>query len=229
MSVKKKVSALILCGGKGERLRPLTDLIPKPLVRIRGRPILSYLFDHLKKYEIEDIVIAAGFKAEIIRSFFEENHRDMNVSIVDSGDVDIIERIRRCAESINGDFILLYGDTLANVDLLQLEGFHHSHPLKVSITVWPLKSTFGIFELDKCGNIIAYREKPTLKESINIGYFYMEHEVLSWMQGIPTFVEFLELLTNERRMKGFVHHGVHLTVNTLRELEDAEEAIEKFD
>jgi hypothetical protein len=49
------------------------------------------------------------------------------------------------------------------------------------------------------------------------------------MQGIPTFVEFLELLTNERRMKGFVHHGVHLTVNTLRELEDAEEAIEKFD
>lgn len=223
------MTALILCGGKGERLRPLTDSVPKPLVHIRGRPILSHLLDHLKKYAIDDIVIAAGFKAEAIRLFFKENHLDMKVAIVDSGDVDIVERIKSCAGHINGDFILLYGDTLANVNLEHLREFHLSHSLKATITVWPLKSTFGLFELDGNNHVVTYREKPTLKESINIGFFYMEQEVFSWVKEFSTFVEFLEFLTKERRLKGFVHHGMHLTVNTLRELEDAEEAIEKFD
>lgn len=229
VTLKNKVTALILCGGKGERLRPLTDIVPKPLVQIRGRPLLSHLLDHLKKYAIEDIVIAAGFKAEVIKSFFQENHLDMKVTIVDSGDADIVERIKSCASHINGDFILLYGDTLANVNLEHLREFHFSHSLKATITVWPLKSTFGLFELDESNDVVIYREKPTLKESINIGFFYMEHEVLSWAQEFSTFVEFLEFLTKERRLKGFVHHGMHLTVNTLRELEDAKEAIEKFD
>jgi glucose-1-phosphate cytidylyltransferase len=203
--------------------------MPKPLVQIRGRPILSYLLDHLKKYEVEDIVIAAGFKAEVIKSFFEENHLDMNVSIVDSGDVDIISRIKSCAAHISGDFILLYGDTLANVNLEALQEFHYSHSLKASITVWPLKSTFGLFEMDEYATVVDYREKPTLKEFVNIGFFYMEHEVLSWLQDFPTFVDFLEFLTDSRKMKGFTHSGVHLTVNTLRELMDAEETIQNFD
>lgn len=227
--MKKKVSALILCGGKGERLRPLTDMMPKPLVPLRGRPILSYLLDSLKKYGIEDVVIAAGFKVEAIRAFFKENYRELNVKIVDSGDVDIVERIRRCESQIEDDFILLYGDTLANVDLESLQDFHFSHNLKATITLWPLKSSFGLFELDKDGNVINFREKPTLNQSINIGYFYYEHEVFSWLEGFETYADFLEFLANQRRLKGFVHKGVHLTVNTLRELEEAEQLIEKFD
>ena len=70
---KKKVTALILCGGKGERLRPLTESIPKPLVHLKGRPILSYLLDHIKKFDIDNVIIAAGFQAEKIHQFFKEN------------------------------------------------------------------------------------------------------------------------------------------------------------
>lgn len=228
-TLKKKITALILCGGKGERLRPLTDMLPKPLVLLRGRPILSYLLDHLKKYGIEDVVIAAGFKAEMIHKFFAENYRDLNVKIVDSGDVDIIQRIKSCSSQIDDDFIVLYGDTLANVNLEQLQEFHFSHNLKATITLWPFKSSFGLFELDPDGNVINFREKPTLNQSINIGYFYYEQEILSWLRDFSGYAEFLEFLANQRRLKGFMHHGVHLTVNTLRELEDAEQLIDKFD
>ena len=76
--MKKKVTALILCGGKGERLKPLTDTLPKPLIPIRGSPILCYVLDHLMGYGIEDVVIAAGFKAEMVYKFFEENYGDLS-------------------------------------------------------------------------------------------------------------------------------------------------------
>lgn len=218
-----------MCGGKGERLRPLTEMLPKPLVPVRGRAILSYLLDYLKKYGVEDIVIAAGFKADVIRKFFDENYRDLNVKIVDSGDVDIIQRIKSCASHINDDFIVLYGDTLANVNLERLQEFHFSHSLKATITLWPFKSSFGLFELDQNGDVINFREKPTLNQSINIGYFYYEKEILSWIKDFATYAEFLDFLANQRKLKGFVHHGVHLTVNTLRELEDAEQLIDKFE
>lgn len=226
--MKNDVTALILCGGKGERLRPLTESTPKPLVLLKGRPILSYLLEHIKKFNVNNIVIAAGFKAEKIYQFFEENHRDLNVTIVNSGEVDIIERIKACAPYIKGDFVLLYGDTLADVNLNQLQDFHFSHNLKATITLFPLKSQFGLAELDHDNNVTNFREKPTLDQWINIGNFYYEHEVLAWMNDFTSYAQFLEFLGTQKKLKGFKHHGVHITVNTLRELEDAEQNIDEF-
>lgn len=226
--MNKNATVLILCGGKGERLRPLTEFIPKPLVHLKGRPILSYLLDHVKKFRMGDIIIAAGFQAEKINIFFQDNHRDLNVTIVDSGDADIIERIKACSPHIKGDLILLYGDTLADVDLNQLQEFHFSHNAKATITLYPLKTQFGLAELDQDGNVTSFREKPTLDKWINIGNFYYENEVLSWMRDFSSYAEFLEFLGSQKKLKGFKHRGVHITVNTLRELEDAEEYIHEF-
>ena len=226
---KKKVTALILCGGKGERLRPLTESIPKPLVHLKGRPILSYLLDHIKKFDIDNVIIAAGFQAEKIHQFFKENHLDLNVTIVDSGDVDIIDRIKACSSHLTNDFILLYGDTLADVNLNQLQQFHYSHSSKATITLWPLKSQFGLAEMDSEGNVIKFREKPTLDQWINIGNFYYENEALNWMKDFTSYADFLEFLGSQKKLKGFKHQGVHITVNTLRELEDAEQNIHEFE
>lgn len=226
--MKKTVTVLILCGGKGERLRPLTESIPKPLVRIKGRPILSYLLDHIKKFGINNVVIAAGFQAEKIWAFFQENHRDLTVKIVNSGDVDIIERIKACAPHIKSDFILLYGDTLADVNFEQLQEFHYSHNLPATITLYPLRSQFGLAELDQDGYVTSFREKPTLDQWINIGNFYFETEALSWMRDFPSYAGFLQFLGSQRKLKGFRHQGIHITVNTLRELEEAEENIHEF-
>jgi len=226
--MKKSVTALILCGGKGERLRPLTESMPKPLVHVKGRPILSYLLDHIRKFGITDIVIAAGFKAEKIDAFFRDNYRGLAVTIVDSGDVDIIERIKACAPHLRGDFILFYGDTLADVDLDKLQEFHFDHGAKATITLYPLKSQFGLATLDGDCNVTRFEEKPTLDRWINIGNFYYANEVLSWMQDFSSYAEFLEFLGREKKLKGFKHEGVHITVNTFRELEDAEQNIHEF-
>ena len=208
--MKKRVTALILCGGKGERLRPLTETIPKPLVHVKGRPILSYLLDHIQKFGITDIVIAAGFKAEKIREFFQDHHRGLNVTIVDSGDVDIIERIKACAHQLEDDFILFYGDTLADVDLQGLQDFHYAHRAQATITLYPLKSQFGLATLDADANVTRFEEKPTLDRWINIGNFYYPKAAVSWMQDFSSYAAFLEFLGNEKRLKGYRHEGVHI-------------------
>ena len=227
--MKKKITALILCGGKGERLRPLTDSLPKPLVLLGGRPILSYVMNHLKRYGIDDVVIAAGYQKEKIHEFFEENHCGLNVKIMDTGNVDIIERIKSCSSQISDDFIVLYGDTIADVNLEQLQAFHLSHSLKATMTLWPLRTSFGLAELDGEGNVLQFREKPVLDHWINIGYFYYEKEILSWIKDFSTYAAFLEFLANQKELKGFKHHGLHITVNSLRELEDAEKNIHEFE
>ena len=226
--MKNTVKALILCGGKGERLRPLTESIPKPLVHVKGRPILSYLLDHIQKFGITDIVIAAGFKAEKIREFFQGHHRELKVTIVDSGDADIVDRIKACAPHLESDFILFYGDTLADVDLQGLQDFHYAHHAQVTITLYPLKSQFGLATLDAEDNVTRFEEKPTLDRWINIGNFYYPKAAVSWMQDFSSYAAFLESLGNEKRLKGFRHEGAHITVNTFRELEDAEQNIHEF-
>lgn len=226
--MRNGTTALIMCGGKGERLRPLTESIPKPLVQIKGRPILSYLLDHLKKFKFDSIVIAVGFHAGKIIEFISKEYPDLDIKIVDSGDVDIIERIKDSAPYISGDFVLLYGDTLADVNLERLQEYHFSHSSQATITLWPLKSQFGLAELDIENNVINFREKPTLDQWINIGNFYFENQALEWMSNISSFAEFLEQLGRQKKLKGFKHEGVHITVNTLRELEDAEKNIHEF-
>jgi len=226
--MKKKVSAVILCGGKGERLRPLTESIPKPLVCIKGRPILSYLLEHVRKSGIVDVIVAAGFQAEKITAFFDDHHHDLAVTIVNSGDVDIIDRVRACSPHVPGDFILLYGDTLADVNFSQLQDFHYSHGAKATITLYPLTSQFGLAELDQDGNVTRFQEKPVLDKWINIGNFYYENSALTWMKDFSTYAQFLEFLGTQGKLKGFKHHGIHITVNTLRELEDAEKNIDEF-
>lgn len=224
--MKHAVTAVLLCGGKGERLRPLTESMPKPLVRIKGRPILAYLLEHIRAFGIDDIVIAAGFKAEKIAEFVRAER--LAATLVDSGDVDIIARIRACAPHLRGDFIVFYGDTLADVDLAKLQAFHYAAGARATITLYPLKSQFGLASLDGEDNVTRFEEKPVLDRWINIGHFYYTQEALGWMRDFDSYAAFLEHLGRERRLKGFRHDGVHITVNTLRELEEAEQNIHEF-
>ena len=112
--------AIILCGGKGERLRPITNNIPKPLIKINDKPILYYVITHLKKYNINKIHIAGGYKSELIKKHFSDNKYDIDISIYNSGDVDIIKRIQDILESVRSDVIVLYGDTISNVNIKSL-------------------------------------------------------------------------------------------------------------
>lgn len=223
------VQAIILCGGKGERLRPLTESIPKPLVKIKKHPILYYVIKHLEKNGIQDIIVCAGYKAEKIHEYFGQFHKNLNITVIDSGEVDIINRLQGLKDHIKKDFLVLYGDTLSDVDIQQLIKFHHGHSSPVSVTVWPLSTQFGILDVADDGKVLDYKEKPFLDKWINIGYFYFNQQVLEKLKSFHSFESFLGNLVKEKSIHAFKHKGLHITVNSQKELSEAEDNIEKLE
>ena len=96
------------------------------------------------------------------------------------------------------------------------------------MTLCPLKSQFGLVELDADSNVVEFMEKPTLDKWVNIGGFYCEQGVFEWMKDYSSYVDFLEATSFQKKIKGYKHTGVHITVNTLQELEDAKNDIHFF-
>ncbi|MDB9800073.1 sugar phosphate nucleotidyltransferase [bacterium] len=222
------LDAVLLCGGKGERLRPLTEFLPKPLVPIKGKPILSYLLNYLSTSPIKRYFIAAGYEVQKIHEYFSAHPlEDKRVTIVDSGDVDIIERIISCVKSIEGEgFLVLYGDTLSDININKLLKFHVGHNGSATVTLWPLSSPFGVMEVAEGGLVESYVEKPVLDKWINIGFFYFSVELIPRMKKFKKFEDFIKNLTSEKELYAYKHTGMHITVNTQKELNEAEKSIE---
>jgi glucose-1-phosphate cytidylyltransferase len=223
------LTVLLLCGGKGERLRPLTDSIPKPLIKIRNKPILHYLISHFEKFGFKKFVVATGYRAEILEEYFKTNHRHLEVQLVNSGDADISKRIQDCSPYLTSDFVMGYGDTLANVDLAQLVSSHRASNQILTMTTYPLQTQFGVVEIDSKSMVTNFVEKPVLDKWINIGYYCCNNSLLNEIQGQTSFVQFLSSMVEQRKLAAYRHKGVHITVNTLKELDDAEENILSFE
>ena len=105
----KDLTAIILCGGKGIRLRPLTIDTPKPLIKINNEPILSHVIKHLKSHGIKKYIIATGYQSHKIKDFMDNNHAKLNYKLIDSGDTDILSRVKDCIRNIKTDILLCYG------------------------------------------------------------------------------------------------------------------------
>ena len=224
------LSAILLCGGKGERLRPLTESLPKPLVSIKGKPILKHILDYLSNSPINHYFIAAGYEAKKIHEYFLIHPpENKEVTIIDSGDADIIERIRSCARSIKGEeFLVLYGDTLSNINIKELLEFHSGHGGRATVTLWPLRSPFGVMDVDDQGRVESYVEKPILDKWINIGFFYFSAELITTLERFEKFEAFLEYLISKQELYAYKHTGMHITVNTQKELSEAEDNIDSL-
>ena len=214
--------ALILCGGKGERLKPITNNIPKPLVKIGKEAILSHQIKYLCNQGIKKFIIATGYKSEEIKKFIESEFNNLDIRIVDSGDVDILLRIKDCKNILEEIFLVCYGDTLANIDIKKLIQFHNSHDGEVSVSSYQLQSQFGILKTNKENLVIEFLEKPKLDAWINIGYFIFENSTNLVKNN---FADFIEYLAKSEKLYCFKHRGLHITVNTIKELKEAEENI----
>ena len=213
--------AIVLCGGKGIRLRPLTHDVPKPLIQVRGRPIIDFIVDHLVAQGVSDITLAAGYKAEMLVDHF----RGSNVQVVDTGDQDIAKRIRQLDRGSADDVLVLYGDTLSDVNFAQLLESHRQSRLPATVTVWPLRSSFGLFSLDDSSRVVRYEEKPVLDRWINIGYFVLSRTALDTVCNADSFEAAIQDLVTSKSLNAFTHRGLHVTVNTRSELEEAETSL----
>ena len=220
---KKDLTVIVLCGGKGKRLYPLTKNIPKPLIKIKNKPILKYIIDHLKSYEIKNFIIATGYKHKLFTKFVKKlNVSDFNFRIVNSGiNVDIIKRIKDCSKKINKNILVCYGDTLVDLNINNLISFYNKNKNKIVFSSYTLKSQYGIIKIGKKGKVISFNEKPDLGMYFNIGYFLFDKKNIIKMKKYTKFEKFLESRSIQKDLRSYIHYGKHITINTLSELSDA--------
>ncbi len=215
------VTALILCGGRGERLRPLTDEIPKPLLPVNGRPLLAYVMQHLHDHDIRDFLLCTGYKAEMFEEFARQSpFCTWRIRCQNSGEVDIGERLRQAQDLLRTRALVCYADTLADVDLAELRRVHEGRRVEATLTVFPYHSPFGIVAVDEDGMATGFEEKPHLPYWVNIGFMLCEPIALTRLRPGTDFPTFLEGLARERRLAVHRHLGRHWTANTEQELRD---------
>jgi glucose-1-phosphate cytidylyltransferase len=224
------VTTILLCGGKGERLRPFTNTMPKALVSLNGQPLLYHLLRYLSAEGLSRFITCVGYKAEAIEEFLNDHReRFSNVTCVNSGEASMTDRILDAQREFSGKALICYGDTLANVDIKDLCETHAASGAVATLTTYPLRSPFGIVHFDDTNRISSFVEKPALPYWINIGFILCEPEAFAYLRPNSDMSEFLSELAESGKLQAYRHTGKHLTVNTEKERANAEiEMVEFF-
>jgi glucose-1-phosphate cytidylyltransferase len=239
----------ILAGGFGTRLAEETEVKPKPMVEIGGRPILWHIMRIYAQYGFKDFVIALGYKGEIIKKyvldycalssnltvnlknrdvkFHEGNKLDWTVQLIDTGLRTLTGgRIKRLAPYLaNGTFMLTWGDGVSDIDLHKLLAFHRAHGKLATMTAVRPTARYGHLDLD--GNqVVEFSEKPQTREGwINGAFFVLEPGIFDYIDGDGTQWEKepLEELANDGQLMAYQHTSFWQCMDTLREKHILEE------
>ena len=221
------MKTLLLCGGEGTRLHPLTKKIPKPLVKIKNKTIIDHIIEHLYKSGLKKFLICSGYKSNMINRHFNK-YKSINAKIINSGKVDILQRILDCKNMIENEFMVCYGDTIADVDIEKLYAFHKSHSGIATICSYQLKQNFGIIKKNNESLVVSFNEKPEYPGSINIGYFIFDKKIFKHIHAVNNWLDLINILIEQKQLFSFEYDGVHITINTLNELALAEKSIDLY-
>ncbi len=218
------MKAFILCGGRGERLRPLTDNMPKPMVKVGGKPILEHQLDLLRLHGINDAVLLVGWKGEAIEDYFgsgeklgmhiEYSYEDPEHRLGTAGP------IKAAKDKIDGTFLMLNGDIISNVNISGIIAFHVGMECWGTINMINLPSPFGIIDLE--GNkITAFREKPVLPYKMNAGLYVLEPEVVDLMPDVGSIeTEVFPRIAKAGKLCGYDSTGIYWSdVGTHKDLD----------
>ena len=241
------MKVVILCGGQGTRLREQTEVLPKPMIEIGGRPILWHIMKTYAHFGLEDFVLCLGYKGHVIKEYFinyelrandfeislgnrssarvlnDGGENNWNVSMIDTGDkAQTGARVFRIRDHIDGErFCLTYGDGVGNIDIRALLEFHKKHGKIATVTGVRPPGRFGELELD--GDlVIAFAEKPQVTQSfINGGFFIMEpafiEQYLSDDDELVLERDPLQQAAADGELMMFPHTGFWQPMDTFRE------------
>jgi glucose-1-phosphate cytidylyltransferase len=241
---------VILAGGRGTRLSEETEIRPKPLVEIGGRPILWHVMKIFEASGFTDFVICCGYKGHLIKDYFVnyftenyditvhlgENRIDLHgdaserwkVRLVDTGlNTMTGGRIKRIASLVDDKtFCVTYGDGVIDLDIRKVVDYHAKHGRKATVTAVPSPGRFGILEIDGNSSVNRFHEKPENEVGwINGGFFVLEPSVFDYIDGDDTTWERapLERLAAEGQLGAFRHQGFWRPMDTLRDKQELEE------
>lgn len=244
------MKVVILAGGLGTRLSEETDVRPKPLVEIGGRPILWHIMKTYGAHGLNDFVICCGYKSSMIKEFFASYYlktaditvdlqtnsieylktanEKWRVTLVDTGlETMTGGRLKRVADHVGDEtFCMTYGDGVSNVDITKLVAFHKGHGKRATVTAVPSPGRFGILDLEAKGRVARFHEKPSNEMGlINGGYFVLEPSVIDYIGDDSTTWERrpLEQLAADGELVAFRHEGFWQPMDTLRDKRELED------
>ncbi len=179
------MKAIILAGGLGTRLRPLTDNTPKPLLPVKGKPIIEHAILNFKKHGIEEIILSIGYKADTIKEYFGDGSKwGVKISYcIEDQPLGTGGALKMASAGISETFVAINGDNLADFDWTAAIETHKKNQAKVTLQLFPVEDVtkFGIARLDD-GKIVEFIEKPTVEQAPsnlnNAGGYILEPEVL---------------------------------------------------
>ncbi len=247
---------VILCGGLGTRLSEETQVKPKPMVEIGGRPILWHIMKIYERHGFRDFTLALGYKAEVVKDYFLHYHarqsdlrvdlksgqvdytnptaEDWRVSLIDTGASTLtggrVLRLRPHLQD-SGTFMLTYGDGVSNVDLKALLAYHKSHGKIATVSAVRPRARFGDLSITS-GAVTHFEEKPQAGEGwINGGFFVFEPALFDYIADDTTILEKspLERLASEGQLMAYQHHGYWQSMDTLRDKQALDELIASGD
>jgi glucose-1-phosphate cytidylyltransferase len=239
------MKVVLLAGGFGTRLSEYTELVPKPMVQIGGKPILWHIMKTYAHYGHKDFYVALGYKAEVIKDYFlnymalnsdfsvdlssgkvtshETNSVDWKVTLVHTGDQSMTGgRVKRLKSYIGDEpFMLSYGDGVADINLDELLAFHKNHGKLVTVSAVRPSARFGELDLDG-SKVKSFKEKPQMHQGwINGGYFVIQPEFLDYISGDEIMLERepLEAVSKAGELMAYRHEGFWHCMDTKRDHE----------
>lgn len=225
------MKVVILCGGKGTRLREYTEEIPKPLIEIGRKPILWHIMKIYSYWGYRDFILCLGYKGRLIEEYFKNNELDekWSIELVDTGeDTSKGQRIRMIKKLILDDnFFVAYGDDVSDVNINKLFEFHKEKGKIATLTTVNLISQFGILKLNNNDEIVVFKEKPRLDHWINGGFFVFRKEIFDYIkEGYDLEEDTFRELAKINQICAFKHSGFWQCMNTLKDTIELNEAWE---
>ena len=238
------VKVVILCGGKGTRLREETIFKPKSLVEIGGKPILWHIMKIYSHYGFNNFVICLGYKGDMIREYFQnyslynndttikikkreikfENNisEDWSVTLAETGEeTNTGGRIKRIERFIDTDFFLAtYGDGVADISIPNLIKFHLKNKKIATLTGLHPTSKYGILKIDSQGIVTYFKEKPILKEWVSGGFFVFNKKIFNYLdENCILEREPFEKLVKDKELHVYKHEGFWGSMDTYKDVE----------
>jgi mannose-1-phosphate guanylyltransferase len=221
------MQAVILAGGKGTRLRPMTIHTPKPIMPLVGRPFLFYQLDLLRRADVHDVVLSLSYQPNKIKDVFGDgSHHDMHIEYtVEPQPLGTAGAYKNAEGVIDSSTVVFNGDILTDLDLNEVIKFHRERKALVTIVLTPVENprAYGLVETEQDGRVVRFREKPSSEDeittnTINAGTYIIEPEVL---QEIPEgenysfeYDLFPKLLARDAAVYGFVSKYYWIDIGT---------------
>lgn len=238
------MKVVLLAGGFGTRLSEATNLIPKPMVEIGGKPILWHIMKYYNHFGFNEFIICCGYKQYVIKEYFANyftHNCDITVDLSDNS-IDVLDnhsenwkvtmvdtglntmtggRINRIRKYVgNEPFLLNYGDGLADVNILETIEAHKKSGKVLSMMAYQPSGKLGVLEIDDNDSVLSFKEKPDQGGSwINAGFFVCEPELFDYLGDDTEMFERqpLDRIMAAKQLHAFKHDGFWKAMDTLRD------------